>query len=191
MKKLAIFVLISALLTFTAAMALAHDDDHNWERFHGTYEMVASGICNHSTLGWNDAKGVLNGPNPPFTPVEGSKTWAANATMQATFLFKRDGTGTFTGTNYISLLPGGDPVKGISKYQVDQSPIAGKFKYETTHNGVITITTGGGVVMNGMITADRNTMNLVSVNQILDYTKTDYESYAINNMARVLIRVSD
>jgi hypothetical protein len=198
MKKLAIFVLISVLLTFTAAMALAHDDDNNWDRFygnrfHGTYEMVASGICNHSTGGWVDAKGVTNGPNPipPFTPVAGSKTWAANATMQATFLFKRDGSGTFAGTNYISLLPGGEPVNKIRHYQVSQSPIAGTFKYEITNNGVITITTGGGTVMNGMITADKNTMNLVSANQILDYTKSDYESYAINNMVRVLIRVSD
>ena len=192
MKKLAIFVLITAHLTFTVAMALAHDDENNWKRFHGTYEMVASGICNHSTLGWNDANGDLNGPIPPFTPVKGSKTWAANATIQATFIFKSDGTGTITnGINYISLLPGGEPVEKISQYQADESLIAGIFKYSITHKGVITITTGGGTIMDGMITPDKKNMTLVNANQILDLTKTPYESYAIQNMIRVLIRVSD
>lgn len=31
----------------------------------GTYEMVATGICNHSTKGWYDANHVKNGPTPP------------------------------------------------------------------------------------------------------------------------------
>jgi hypothetical protein len=196
MKKLGVFILISALLTFTAAMALAHDDDKNWERFtwghfHGKYEMIGSGICNHSPEGWYDANNELNGPNPPFTPVDPNATWAANSTLRGTFQFKRNGTGTFTAINYISLLPGGNPVETISQYQVSQGPVVGSFTYKITNNGEIKIITGLGVVMTGMITTDQNIMTLVNANQILDLTTTPYMSYAIQNIARVLIRVGD
>jgi hypothetical protein len=195
MKKLSIFMLISVLLTFWAAMALAHDDGNNWDRFHGnrfhgTYEMISSGICSHSTLGWTDKNGDVNGPVPPFTPVKDSVIWAANATIQATWLFNRNGTGTVSGTNYTSIYPGGDVVPTIG-----QSPIGFGFKYEITNNGAITVTITTppsiGFVMNGMITPDKNTMTLLSANQILDLTMTPYKSYAIQNTLRVLIRVGD
>jgi len=195
MKKLAIFVLISALLTFTAAMALAHDDDNNWERFHwkrfhGTYEMISSGICSHSTLGWVDAKSVTNGPNPPFTPVTNSVIWAATATAQATWIFNRGETGTVSGINYSSIYPGGGVVPTVG-----QGPFAFEFRYEITNNDAITVTvtTGPskGLVMNGMITTDKNTMTLLSANQILDLRGTPYLSFAIHNTSRVLIKVGN
>jgi hypothetical protein len=196
MKKLALCMIISTILTFTAIIALAHDDDNNcnhsqWKRFHGTYEMIASGVCNHSTSGWTDAGNKLNGPTPPWIPVQGAQIWAAHSTIQGTVQFKRNGTGTLSGTNYISLLPGGQPIEGVKEYQVSQSPVSAAFTYEITNNGEITIITSGGLIMNGMITSDRKVINLVNANQILDLTKTPYKSYAIQNMIRVLTRVCD
>ena len=122
MKKLSLIVIIAALSMFMSA-AVASDFGHSWwdfnpfHDFHGTYEMISSGICLHSKDGWKDASDTLNGTVPPFTPVAGSTVWAGTATARATWIFNKDGTGTVQGTNYASIFPGGD----ISPY-VAQSP---------------------------------------------------------------------
>jgi hypothetical protein len=157
----------------------------------GTYEMVATGICNHSTKGWYDANHVKNGPTPPWTPIKGSHVWAANATMQGTVTFFSNHSGEiFPYTNYISLIPGGEPVAEIGRYQVSEDTFKSSFTYTMTGN-VITITTGGGTVMHGGISSDRKTMVLVNASQLMDYTKTEYKSWAIQNMIRVLVRTND
>jgi len=191
MKKLSVLTGAALLTTLViGSMAFAWHWTW-WDGFHGTYEMVASGICNHSTDGWLDKNGALNGPSPPWTPVAGSKIWAANATIQATVNFKRNGKGSLKGINYISLLPGGQPVDGIKDFQVSQGPVETDFTYEITNDGEITITTTGGTIMNGMITRDWNVINLVNANQILNLTGTPYKSYAIQNLVRILVRTSD
>ena len=191
MKKLSVLACAALVSTLVfGSMAFAWHWNW-WDDFHGTYEMVASGICNHSTDGWLDKTGALNGPNPPWTPVAGSKIWAANATIQATVNFKRNGKGSLKGINYISLLPGGQPVDGIKDFQVSQGPVETDFTYEITNDGEITITTTGGTIMNGMITRDWNVINLVNANQILNLTGTPYKSYAIQNLVRILVRTSD
>jgi hypothetical protein len=192
MKKLIVFTMM-ALATIVMFSPTAFAGGDGGEKLVGTYEMVASGICNHSTLGWWDADHKKNGPKPPWRPIKGSQTWAANATMQGTVTFSADTVppGTISPyTNYISLLPGGDPVVEIARYQVSESPMGAKFNYVLTGN-VITITTLGGTVMHGGISSDRKTMTLVNASQILDLRETEYKSFAIQNMIRVLVRVSD
>jgi hypothetical protein len=157
----------------------------------GTYEMVATGICNHSTKGWYDANNVKNGPTPPWTPIKGSHVWAANATMQGTVTFNSDGSGLiFPYTNYISLLPGGEPVPEIGRYPVSEAALKAGFTYTIAGN-MITITTGGGTIMHGGLSSDRKTMVLVNASQLMDYTKTEYKSWAIQNMIRVLVRTDN
>lgn len=191
MKKLAIFVLISTLLTFTAAMALAHDDDNNWKNFHGTYEMISSGICLHSVDGW-----VESNPEPPptgdgfvgFKPVNASKVWAGTATARATWIFNHDGTGTVDGTNYASIFPGST----VKAPYVAKSGFKFNFEYEITNNGVITVTgtsgSANGIVMNGMLSIDNKIMTLLSTDQVQDFTAYGL-GFLINNNVRVLIKV--
>lgn len=192
MKKLTILVLISSFLTFTAAMALAHDNDNGFKHFNGTYEMISSGICLHSVDGWVE----VNNPPPPngngfvgFVPVDPKKVWAGTATARATWIFNRDGTGTADGKNYASIFPGGlkDSYEAESLFKFD-------FTYEITNNGVITVigTSGGakGLVMNGMLSNDRKIMTLLSAAQIQNFSEAGL-GYLINNNMRILIKVSN
>lgn len=178
---------LAAMLVFGSAASAWY---WQWKGFHGKYELVASGICNHSTDGWTDKDGVFNGPTPPWTPVKGSKIWASNATIQATVYFKRNGTGSLSGVNYISLLPGGDPVNGIAGQQVGIGPVGGEFKWEITNDGEITITHPSHV-MTGVVSPDWNVISVVNANQIQDLRKTPYESYAIQNLIRIFTRMGD
>jgi hypothetical protein len=195
MKRIALISIIVVLSTFMSA-AVASDFGHHWwnfnpfRNFNGTYEMISSGICLHSTGGWKNINEGQSGKFPYFVPTDGSEVWAGTATARATWIFKRDGTGTVSGTNYASIFPGGD-----KEPYVAQSPFAFAFKYEITNKGEITVTGTSpppapiyGHVLNGMISIDQNTMTLLSAAQVQDYTLFDL-GYLIHNNARVLIRV--
>lgn len=180
---------LAAMLVFGSAASAWY---WQWKGFHGKYELVASGICNHSTKGWEDSLGTGEdgGSGPPFIPVKGSKIWAANATIQATVYFRRNGTGYLSGKNFISLLPGGDPVNGIANKQVDVGPVGGEFKWEITNDGEITITHPSHI-MTGVVSPDWNVISVVNANTIQDLRKTAYESYAIQNLIRIFTRMGD
>ena len=67
MKKFALILIVS-LLCFSPFSASAGGNGR--KKFHGTYEMIASGSCVHSVAGWQDSS---NPPNedldvvtPPF-----------------------------------------------------------------------------------------------------------------------------
>jgi hypothetical protein len=150
--------------------------------------MISSGICLHSTLGWKNINEGQTGKFPYFVPVEKSEVWAGTATARATWIFKRDGTGTVSGTNYASIFPGGDKDPYVA-----QSPFGFAFEYEITNKGEITVTgtSAGpifGHVLNGMISIDKNVMTLLSAVQVQDTTLFGL-GYLIHNNARVLIRV--
>lgn len=195
MKKFALILIIAVTSTFMSA-AVASDSGHNqwhynpFRYFSGTYEMISSGICLHSTLGWTDINKDQIGKFPYFVPVENSEVWAGTATARATWIFKRDGTGTVSGTNYASIFPGGDKDPYVA-----QSPFGFAFKYEITTKGEITVTGTSpppspmyGHVLNGMISIDKNVMTLLSAAQVQDTTHLSL-GYLIHNNARVLIRV--
>jgi hypothetical protein len=164
MKKLAILVLISALLTFTAAMALANDDNNGFKHFSGTYAMSASGSCIHSqneygpeTVGW-----------PGYSYINaGGIVYAGPTVSKGTYVFKKDGTGTYSYTMYATVTP---PVQapplpctipgGIRIFSADDLT----FTYEITPFGNITVKAmdenGEEDTLSGSISADKKTMTL-------------------------------
>jgi hypothetical protein len=168
MKRLAILVLISALLTFTAAMALAHDDDNGFKHFSGTYEMSASGSCIHSQNGY------YQNPIGWYLPNDGV-VYAGTTVSNGTWIFKKNGTGTYSYVMYATVTP---PVKpppvqeppclipgGIrifsSSHNVNENVVNEyTFTYDITKFGDITIETEEGDTLEGSISIDKKTITL-------------------------------
>jgi hypothetical protein len=157
MKKLAIFVLISTLLTFTAVMAMAQDDYSGFKHFNGTYEMSASGSCIHSQAGYNQ---LANGW---YLPNQGV-VYAGTTVSNGTWVFKQNGTGTYSYILYATVTP---PVQqppcpipgGIRIFSGDELT----FTYKITSFGDITVkvTENGEVdTLYGSISADKKTITL-------------------------------
>jgi hypothetical protein len=146
--------------------------------------MISSGICLHSTLGWIDKNGVVNGAGgPPFTAPKKSVVWAGTATAEATWVFKPELKGRVDGVNYASIFPGGD----IDPY-IAKSTFGFDFTYTLVDNYVTV--TGSGLVMTGMISIDKTTMTLISAAQIQNFTSYGL-GYLVHNNARVLIKVAN
>jgi hypothetical protein len=155
MKKLLIFVLISALLTFTSAMALAHDDDNGFKHFNGTYEMSASGSCIHSQNSYD-----INETNGWYVAKDGI-VYAGTTVSNGTWIFKKDGTGTYSYIMYATVTP---PVQqppcpipgGIRIFSGDELT----FTYKITSFGDITVKTIEGDTLYGSISPDKKTITL-------------------------------
>ena len=164
MKKLTIFVLISVLLTFTAAMALAYDDDNGFKHFTGTYEMSASGSCIHSQNGYQqNALGW-------YLPNDGV-VYAGTTVSNGTWVFKKNGKGTYSYIMYATvtppveeppcLIPGG--IRIFSSLHQDakgQDVNEYTFTYKITRSGNITIVTEEGDTLEGKISIDDNAITL-------------------------------
>jgi hypothetical protein len=175
MKKLAVMVLLPAVVIFVA-VAMASADKDGWGAIHGTYSMTASGGCLHSSLGFN----------ANLTPITGSVVWGAIAMPQGIWTFDSHGTGTVSGTNYILDFPPGSPVFGgpIAR----QSPISFNFHYEVTDDGAITVFPPLPPNLVGMISKDHKTLTLSNANQV---QAVGVLGYAICNFTRNLIRVEE
>jgi hypothetical protein len=191
MKKLALILIVSVLCMspFTASA-----DDHGRTKFHGTYEMIASGSCVHSVEGWQDSS---NPPNenfyvvtPPFLPIDPDQVYAGTTVTYGTWTFNKDGTGNYTLTNYATILPGSEiqPPKLL-----EQHP-KGTFTFTVSRFGDITVTTGnediGFVELTGSISNDKKTMILISANQVQDFRSIGL-FWTVCNTARTLIKVND
>jgi hypothetical protein len=179
MKKLCVLAMIPAVAMLLAgSTTLAWDDHYYWGGIHGEYAMTATGSCVHSTLGFND----------DFSPItgDGSVVWGATTFAQATWTFKRDGTGSVSGTNYVLDFPPGNP--SYNGALAHYNPIVLTFKYELAHDGNITVTLlPSGVKFVGSVSNDQETMTLPSPFQFQQVPG----SVALCNTARILIRVSD
>jgi len=175
MKKLAVFVMLPALMLMAVTMASA--GGNRWGVIHGEYAMIATGSCLHSTLGFNTN----------LTPVTGSEVWGAGTMAQATWQFEHNGTGTVKGTNYVIDFPPGGPIFGSAVAR--QNPIDFTFHYELTPDGEITVTFDNPALppAQGMISIDHKTMTLGTANQIQPFAV----GKVICNTGRVLIRVRD
>ena len=173
MKRLAAVVVMIALATFVAAaMALAG------ETIQGTYAMIATGTCLHSTLGFN-------GDLTPITG-DGSVVWGATTMAQAVWTFNFNGTGTVSyGWNYVLDFPPGSPTFGgpIAR----QHPYSWNFHYETDDNFIITVYPPSPPNPVGLISWDHKTLTLASANQ----PQNSAVGPAICNTARVLYRLHD
>lgn len=164
MKKLVIFMLISALLTFTAAMALAHDDYNGFKHFNGTYEMSASGSCIHSqgTVADGGYFPIADYPWGQAINARPGVVYAGTTVSNGTWVFKKDGTGTYSYTMYATVTP---PVQqpscpipgGIRIFSGDEL----NFTYEITPFGHITVkTTEEGDTLEGKISIDKKAITL-------------------------------
>jgi hypothetical protein len=201
MKKPALFLITVAFAVLVnASMASA--------QVVGTYEMVATGSCLHSTTGFiEDSAGKVLGP--PFVPKPGSTVWGATTMAEATWVFYPDGTGFFTGLNYPIDFPPGSPFVGpppagsTSQWgpRARQGGIGNDFKYHLIGSDIIielyapTIppsyqTKVGELV--GAVSLDKKTLTIPSANQVYNFTTLAPPLYwAVCNTARVLIRVGN
>jgi hypothetical protein len=182
-KKLAVAVMTTVTVALMmTAMAWAADHDgwgiHGWG-IQGEYAMIATGSCLHSTLGFD---GNLR-PNP------GSVVWGAPVMAQGLWTFEGDGTGFVLNltNDVLTLPPGNPPTTPIGASQTVSPRVP--FKYDVTPDGEITVRLGPlPILMAGMISLDHKTLTLGSANQVQPVGGT---SYAICNVGRVLIKLSD
>jgi hypothetical protein len=203
MKKLALILIIAGLSTLMSLGITSAKVKEGWGAIQGTYEMVATGSCLHSTLGFiEDATGTVLGP--PFIPKPGSIVWGATTMAEATWVFYPDGTGYFTGLNNpIDFPPGspGPPPTGPSwGPRARQGGIGNDIKFHLSGSDIIielyapgTDTKIGELV--GQVSLDKKTLIIPSANVVYNFTgfepPTSALYWAVCNTARVLIRVGN
>jgi hypothetical protein len=172
MKKLSILVLISAFLTFTAAMALANDDNNGFKHFNGTYEMSASGSCIHSQNGYGTETVV--GPGYSFINASSEGiVYAGTTVSNGTWIFNKNGKGTYSYIMYATVtppiqapplpcpIPGGIRIfKSLHKDANGNVVNEYAFTYDITNFGDITILTAEGDTLEGSISIDKKAITL-------------------------------
>jgi hypothetical protein len=182
MKKFSLIVIVTVLSMFmSAAVVLSSGsgwwwNDNPFQYFHGTYEMISSGSCIHSE----------NGYDTNHSPITPGKVYVGTTVASGTWTFDRGGSGKYTITNYATIIPTTDATGklGIRKATFTDVP----FTYEITPFGDITVHAGG-IDLIGSISIDRNTMTLLSADNIQNFGPNLW--YTICNTARTLIRVYD
>jgi hypothetical protein len=187
MKKLALIVIIVAL-SMAPAVTLA--DSNGWKRFHGTYEMVASGSCSHSGSGWTGFNGQDNLLATPPLKLKLPITWhyVGTTVTYGTWIFNKDGTGEYTITNYATILPGGN-YNNTDAYLKTQNPPTTQFTFVVNPFGDIEVTAAG-IKITGNISIDKKMMVLSNGNQVQDFTGIGL-GWTVCNSARTLIKVGD
>ena len=93
MKKITLVLTIIVLSVFiSAAVALAK----GWKHFQGTYAMSASGSCIHSQNGyvWDSS-----------IDAQGGVVYAGTTVSNGTWVFNKDGTGTYSDIMYATVTP--------------------------------------------------------------------------------------
>jgi len=188
MKKLALIVTVAAFsMVMLAANASA--GGNGWKKFHGTYEMIASGSCSHSEAGWLGGNGKENlEATPPLKPVDPKQLYVGTTVTYGTWTFNKDKTGEYTIRNYATILPGGS-YPTDQPFLKTQDPPTTKFTFEVNPFGDITVTAGG-IEIIGSISIDKKTMTLSSGNQVQDFRAAGL-GWAVCNSARTLIKVGN
>ena len=207
-KKLAVFVIITAVAMFTG-VATAWDNDHHghhWKNaIWGQYAFTGTTRCLVSNLGFNTN----------LTPVSGSIVYSNSHSAQGSFDFNPDGTGTFETEVAVFIVP--PPAPGPPGPSV---PIAGSFKtsaqftYNIPDANMITIELVPGTwvstfltgpipagtttsvdqwSLSGMVSADHRTLTLGSGGTAVEKTTNSLGavSYQICHRSSVLIRVEE
>jgi hypothetical protein len=186
MKKLSLIVIITTLTMFMS-VAVASDSGKGWwwtnnpfQYFHGTYDMIASGSCIHSE----------NGYDADHSPIAPGKVYVGTTVASGTWTFYRGGSGKYTITNYATIIPTTDATGKLGIRKTTFTDVS--FTYEITSFGDITVHAGG-IDLIGSISIDRNTMTLLSADNIQVFSDPPGPPlwYTICNTARTLIRVGD
>lgn len=182
MKRLTLIVVITALCMLPV---IASAGDNGWKNFQGTYEMIASGSCIHSSLPY-----VKNDAGWWTAPLE-SVVYAGTTVWNGTWFFDKGGTGTFSYTLYATVTP--PPAA-----QQPATPIPGgmrvfkgvdvPFTFSIDQFGDI-IVKAQGLDLVGSISNDKKTMTLLSANTPQDFG--GIFGYTICNTARTLIKIGD
>jgi len=182
MKKLAVFLMITAVALLAAGMASAED-----RAIAGKYAMSASGSCLHSEREYFQNADRNNW----WTVPNGSHVYAGVTVANGTWIFKNDLTGTYSQTIYATILPGGHvPVPVIP---VEVRVLAAKdvaFHYVITSSGDITVTQDDNHIQSfGSISNDEKTMTLLTANNVQNFPAPFW--YTICNTERTLIKVGE
>jgi len=151
MKKITLFLFIFVLSVFLSVnVTLAN----GWKSFKGTYAMSAAGSCIHSENGfvWGN---FIDAAVPGVV-------YAGTTVSNGTWVFKKDGTGTYSYTMYATVTPPVQPPTcdipgGIRIFERNDFT----FTYEVTHSGNITIETQEGDTLEGTISKDNKTIVLL------------------------------
>jgi len=160
MKKLALIVIVAAL-SMVPTVTLAAD--HGGIHFSGVYEMSASGSCLHSENGYTiDSNGWYS--------ANSGVIYAGTTVSNGTWVFKQDGTGTYSYIMYATVTP---PVQenpcvipGIRIFSSSHQDANGNvvneytFTYDLTKSGDITILTAEGDTLEGSISIDKKAITL-------------------------------
>ena len=175
MKKYAQIVIIAALSMFLFAVMVSADGK-GWKYFKGTYAMSASGSCIHSQYGYDDPIDYPWGQSINAAPDkfgEPGVVYAGTTVSNGTWVFNKDGTGTYSYTMYATVtppfvqpeppctIPGGIRIfssfhKDANGYDVNEYT----FKYEINHFGDITIVTQEKDTLEGSISIDKKAITL-------------------------------
>ena len=161
MKKVNLFLVITALFIFMSA-AMVFADGKGWNYFKGTYAMSATGSCIHSENGyvWDNSIEALDGV-----------VYAGTTVSNGTWVFKKNGEGTYSYTMYATVTPPLQQPDYFCKYTADGTIRGGirifeanekTFTYEVTHSGNITIETEEGDTLEGTISRDKKTIILLN-----------------------------
>jgi hypothetical protein len=213
MKKFAFILIIAVMSTFASA-ALASDFGHNWwhynpfRHFSGTFEMSASGSCIHSQYGYGpivdtpwggQAMDAIVSPEPGVVGV----VYAGTTASTGTWVFKKDGKGTYSYILYATVTP---PITeppcpipgGIRIFSSLHKDANGNyineytFEYEITRFGDITITTQQGDTLEGSISTDKKSIILFDNIRIKGPGSASCPLYNIICIAtRTLIKIQD
>jgi hypothetical protein len=161
MKKIALIVIVAAL-SMAPAVTLANDN--GWKHFSGVYEMSASGSCLHSQNGYTI------GSNGWYSANSGV-SYAGTTVSNGTWIFKKDGTGTYSYIMYATVTPPVQPPPcdipgGIRIFSSSHKDANGNvvneytFTYDITKFGDITILTAEGDTLEGSISIDKKAITL-------------------------------
>ena len=190
MKKLVVFVVIA-----TIAMCVSPAVGNDWKIIHGVYGGTHVNSLLVTPYGFNENFV----PNPPASAVS-----FGVATTQAIYTFNRDGTGTAEGSSFgITIVPSPRGSTIIEKRQ---------FTYDVTDDGMVTIHTVSGegeyvegplkglkytilqaVEESGYISQDHKTITLTTPKAGIakNHLSLGFDSYALFNCSRVLVRVDE
>jgi hypothetical protein len=182
MKRLAAVLMTIIIATFMiATLASAQEAAITIQ---GTYTMTASGSCLHSERPYYQDLQTNR-----WTVPLGSQVYVGVTVANGTWVFTNDGKGSFSQTIYATILPGGHVPVPVIPVEVRVLPGSGKFTYAITSSGDITVTLLSGIKLFGGIAIDKNTMTLLSANNVQVLPEPFWNT--ICNMERTLIKVAE
>ncbi len=185
MKRLAVSMMVPALAIFMVVV-MASAQDTGWGAIHGTYELIATGNCMHSTTDFGFSGAGTAGS--PYTANPGPTHYISTYFGEGTWVFQSDGSGTMEVTQSC-ILPDQAQQKLIPSAPLTMETIP--FTYQFLDDKRIKVTIGFPVYLElfGRVSRDHKTMTLNSTMQ--KQVVAGAYPYQVCNIGRVLIRVEE